>query len=53
MFQFLERLYTQQLHNAKKTAGDDEQVAHHRAYMLYLVGMSIFVHESATYMDVV
>lgn len=57
-FQYLDEVYKQHVLNAEQTTGDVEQVTYHgvytiRAYMLYLVGTTIFVDKSATYVDVV
>lgn len=55
---FLERLYAQQLTVEEQVDSDDEKVMQHRAYelrayLLYLVGASIFMDNSAYYVDVV
>lgn len=58
-FRFLERMYAQYLTTAYQVDNDDdEQVMQHRAYtlrayMLYLVGTSIFVDKCAYCVNVV
>ncbi|XP_050895905.1 uncharacterized protein LOC127102595 [Lathyrus oleraceus] len=57
-FIYLKNVYENVFLSALQADGDDEQVALHRshvlrAYLLYLVGTSIFVDKSVTYTDVV
>lgn len=54
MFEFLKKVYTNELLRAEQTRGDDEHVGQHKAYvmrvyLLYLVGATIFMDKSATY----
>lgn len=57
-FEFLKKVYTNEILRAQEARGDDEHVGLHRAYamrayLIYLVGTAIFVDKSATYIDVV
>ncbi|XP_050878283.1 protein MAINTENANCE OF MERISTEMS-like [Lathyrus oleraceus] len=57
-FEFLKKVYTYELLRAQHARGDNEQVGLHKvyaiiAYLLYLVGIAIFVDKSATYTDLV
>lgn len=57
-FEFLKKVYTYEILRAEEAIGDDEQVGLHiayamRAYLLYLVGITILVDKSATYIDVI
>lgn len=57
-FEFLKKVYTYALLRVEKSRGDDEQMRQHRAYhmrayLLYMVGTTIFMDKSATYVDVI
>lgn len=57
-FRFLEKVYTNELLKVVSVVGDDEQVTPHRAYatkayMLYLVGTTIFMDNGVNYVDVI
>lgn len=57
-FKFLEELYKDHLHMALDAEGDDMLVEYYRqcalrCYLLFLIGKSMFVDKSETYVDVV
>lgn len=56
-FEYLKKVYTYELQRAHRATSDDEQVRLHkayalRAYLLYLVGTTIFMDKRATYTNV-
>lgn len=58
MFEYLMKIYETEILRAEQPASDYEQVGLHiahaiRAYLLYLVGTSIFMDKSSSYTDVV
>ena len=53
-FEFLEKVYTYEILRAEEARGNDEQVGLHRAYamrayMLYYVGIAVFMGKSFSY----
>lgn len=54
----LKKMYTYEFHKEKHARGDNKQVGLHityglRAYLLYLVGIAIFMDNSASYTNVI
>ncbi|CAL5210716.1 unnamed protein product [Lathyrus oleraceus] len=57
-FEYLKKIYTNEILRTQQATGDDERVTFHgshamRAYLIYLDDTSIFVANSATYTNVV